>query len=394
MLSILFNKTDQNLAYRILALQSTEDFSDLIRENKSKTLFDISKNFPLWILDRYTPESNDSVSFFVNFVQSYYNWLYSEYDGGMGIRKVGSIPFLTILDIDKVSVEHLQHFAFSYAHGFEEHLFTYSDNSLINREFIRNFIKGIRTNFYQRKGTRKSYEYFFKVLYPSATIDEDFITFPKKEIFRLNGGRFFGWPSQHIPGATFEQVDDTDIITPPTYDEYGHLGTSVLNFGRIQDSFWYQDYSYLIRAGITGAPYAESLKNLIHPVGLMVFYEKTSNDYFPPGDYSPTFNVCEETVLGNYFPYRLTSTSGLTACVGCSGSPYEYDGPSGLGGWTGATFDMPTYHFPTWSNGLTGIEGPGGDPVRFGDFPIGSFIYLCDASDSPNLGLTGCTACT
>jgi hypothetical protein len=46
-----------------------------------------------------------------------------------------------------------------------------------------------------------------------------------------------------------------------------------LDYKKIQDSYYYQDFSYVIRSGIEISRYKETLKTLIHPAGLEVFGE-------------------------------------------------------------------------------------------------------------------------
>lgn len=46
-----------------------------------------------------------------------------------------------------------------------------------------------------------------------------------------------------------------------------------IDYKKIQDSYYYQEYSYVIRSGIEISKYREVLKKLIHPAGLEVFGE-------------------------------------------------------------------------------------------------------------------------
>ena len=395
--------------------------------NKEPSVVDIKHVFPFWLLERNSSASNAN-SFMINFVQAYYDWLYSSQGYGFGEYEIGQVPFLRLIDIDETPREYLKHFAFSYATGFPKTLFEYDDESTTQDiEAIRDFISGIRDNFYQLKGTEASYEYFFRTLYRVEDFTGNWIEYPKKYILRLNGGTPYGFDSgisedlQPVWQAgfgwrdPFESPDETG--SGVDYDYIGNLNYSALNVHIIQDSYWYQDFSYIIKTDNDpddpkttdeqGNPlYIDTLKELVHPAGLQAFYEVTLDDYIPPEDYDEDFNICEEPVLGNYFPYRLSSSSsiGLTGCVGCSGSPYQYDGEGydhavedGISGFSGATFNMPTHFFPDWSRGVScSIEGNVDDVYcrgvrQFGNIYIGDFIYLCFADESPNLGRTGCT---
>jgi hypothetical protein len=44
-------------------------------------------------------------------------------------------------------------------------------------------------------------------------------------------------------------------------------------FKRIQDSYYYQDYSYVIKSGLTFKKYSDTIKNIVHPAGLQFFGE-------------------------------------------------------------------------------------------------------------------------
>ena len=203
----------------------------------------------------------------------------------------------------------------------------------------------------------------------------------------------------------------------------------------------------------TGLPiYFDALYEMLHPAGMKGFWEKTEDDYIPPDDFDGGFNFCESPKLENYFGYRILDTTSPGKCIGCSGSGHTYDGPSGmfygigesslggLTGWTygsawdtigkggifipsgvvtgGSTFaswgggsadiprdsetgdwpagstysqiyGAPTHYYPDWSYGITGDVD---QMPSFEDIYIGEFIELCPFENSPNLGLTGCTA--
>ena len=70
----------------------------------------------------------------------------------------------------------------------------------------------------------------------------------------------------------------------------------------------------------------------------------------------------EITVIHNYLPYKLSSTSDLGITVGCSGSQY----PGWSGGATGATYNEITYAHPDWSTTI--ISGSTFGAISFGDF--------------------------
>ena len=46
-----------------------------------------------------------------------------------------------------------------------------------------------------------------------------------------------------------------------------------VNYKIIQDSYYYQDYSYVIKSGLAFRTYSDTLKAVIHPAGLQSFGE-------------------------------------------------------------------------------------------------------------------------
>tara|TARA_R100000900_G_scaffold82357_1_gene64565 strand:+ start:197 stop:724 length:528 start_codon:yes stop_codon:yes gene_type:complete len=72
--------------------------------------------------------------------------------------------------------------------------------------------------------------------------------------------------------------------------------------------------------------------------------------------------LSEITIIHNYLPYKLSSTTDLGITVGCSGSEY----PGWSGGATGATYNEITYAHPDWSSTI--ISGSTFGAISFGDF--------------------------
>jgi hypothetical protein len=369
-----------------------------------------------------------------------------------------------LIDLDETPVEFLKHFTYMYASGFPEWYVgvTAGPGGTDTGPQIRTFIKNIRQGLYQRKSTEEAYRYFFETLFEAPDIE---LAYPKKNILRLNGGRFaeLDWGINVIPGSPTdpgwgggtgsydsgesgipcgsdeveqcpEGYECVDGICLPNGLQYmtQSLGGSYLNGPyKIQDSEWYQDFSYLLKTGVevvdseTGLPiYYDALHNMLHPAGIKAFYEKTETDYIPPDDYEGGYEECQSPLLGNYFPYRMASGEGFEQCIGCSGGATfaGYQGPTamvlgfeggsvgteGTVGWTygdawatvgpgsiplpgpqGAGFEMPTHVYPHWADGICGDSA---HSVPFREIYIGDFVYLCPLDRSPNLGITGCTA--
>jgi len=72
---------------------------------------------------------------------------------------------------------------------------------------------------------------------------------------------------------------DGNAILTPTISGLGIRDGVWLNddgkidYKKIQDSYYYQDYSYVIKSGLTFQSYADTLKQIVHPTGLQFFGE-------------------------------------------------------------------------------------------------------------------------
>jgi len=331
--------------------------------------FDITHLIPKWIRARVDDGSN-----FVDFIVNYYNWLYCKNERGSGYY-TDLEEFQALYALQDTPLDFLKKLSYAYAHGFPEDKIESRSGSVDDLQRFRNFISDIRTDFYHRKGSEDSYKYFFKTLYGvtgfGASGSDAGIEYPKKRVFRLNGGRFAGWKAMEN-GST------------GSYEELSSLGGSYLNHSILRDGWWYQDYSYLLKTGKDDETYSDILLSVLHPAGLKVFFEKTLEDYVPIGgsttDYDPYASL---PILENYFPYKMTSTEDVNVCVGCSGTinTSSYYG-------VGYTYDAPAHKHPVWS-----IRVPSGITPEFGEFNIWNFVELSPPSGitiNPNDGISAC----
>jgi len=446
---IPFNQPAHNEFYQMILVGEK---IDSLEYQASNQYIDIRHLFPRYILKR--SESSSPTNYLVKFTQAYYDWLYNFGGYRLFSLPLHSIAISELLDIDHTPDDFLKHFIYAYAPGFPDWYLSgittdaphgVASESHFANSGVRTFIKNIRQSFYQRKSTEDAYRYFFQSLYGS-TFDTEFY-YPKTDIFRLNGGRFDGqYVYGYITGMP-KDIDGASGILP---------SSTLNGRWRFQDSDWLQEYSYVIKGHIpqineeTGMPiYFDALYEMLHPAGMKGFWEKTEEDYIPPDDFDGGFNFCESPNLKNYFGYRINATGSIGYCAGCSGSGHTYDGPTamffgigesslgGLTGWTygsawdtigkggifipgagGSTFaswgglsadiprdsetgdwpagstysqryGAPTHFYPDWAYGISGDLT---NRVPFGEIYIGEFIELCPYENSPNLGLTGCTA--
>jgi hypothetical protein len=375
----------------VLGQQVSEEVEKSTDSLCTPNLHDIFSNFPRWIRERNS-ETN-----LPEFLQSYYDWLYCKGSSGAQYY-VSSKDYFDLLNLETNSKDIVRSYASSYAADFPVNKIGNSgpayqggENKGVSLDNIIDFLGGIRNNFYQTKGSEKSYKYFFKKLY-GITLGENAIDYPKKRVLRLNGGRFDGWSRGVSAGGT------------GTYESTSTLGGSYLNDAIIQDGYFYQDYSYILNSGEV-SDYDTIVSEMIHPAGLKVFYEQSFADYIPiggSGDYSEGLaDGCEVPRLYNYFPYSMESTGDIEPCVGCSGSGLWTDfwvTKRGLTGLAGATYTQPAFNHPGWA--LAGATtGSSGDidtyGLSFSSVVIRDFVELCApvvGQTSPNDGITSCVS--
>lgn len=128
----------------------------------------------------------------------------------------------------------------------------------VDKRFL---FKGI-TNYYKLKGSIDSIEIFFKVL----LLDDVEISYPYEKVLIPSDGRW-----------------DADVPVP-VYNEFGiqigqKYGTFLNNKGflsddiYLQDSYFYQKFSYVIRTGTNQSKWGLPFAKLVHPAGFIFFSE-------------------------------------------------------------------------------------------------------------------------
>lgn len=116
----------------------------------------------------------------VAFMAAYYEWLGLRRDQG---KILSPLDMRDIPDIDTTLDQFVEKFKREYLLNFPESLAINSDtgNSVDPRRLVKNI-----KQFYLAKGTEKSYEFLFRILYDTAV---EFY-YPKKDILRLSTGRW------------------------------------------------------------------------------------------------------------------------------------------------------------------------------------------------------------
>tara|TARA_Y100000114_G_scaffold18393_1_gene14716 strand:- start:10921 stop:12564 length:1644 start_codon:yes stop_codon:yes gene_type:complete len=249
------------------------------------------------------------------FIEAYYEFM--EQNGG---AIDGSKNLLSYQDIDTTTNSFLQFFR-------EEIYKNIPDSALIDKRLLAKHIR----EMYRTKGTEKSYKFLFRALYNE---DVDF-TYPGDFMLRTSDGRWVqekylrlndinskaasSLEGQIVTGdstGAYARVENVDRITQSgtviteiylsnivgtfannetiTSDVTSTTATIAVDSGaalqekqgryigtrgqlssdqRLQDSFYYQDYSYVLRSPQFVERYRETVLELLHPAGTKLFGE-------------------------------------------------------------------------------------------------------------------------
>jgi hypothetical protein len=295
----------------------------------------VKNQVPFWL--------NDSQSLMVEFVQNYYNWLTNSYGyTGINVMDLSNLP-----DIEETPDFLIPNFLKMYA---PDMLGIYNIGATYQPtpDQIRNTIHNIKTEIYQRKSNEDAFRAMMVSLF-GISADTIKITYPKRQILRLNAGRLDWMPNDDYYGITGEYSSE----------RYTMIG-SHLNQGVLPDSGMWQDFSYILASEIDDSnPYYEAVvKETLHPAGLLGLYEKIEK-YSEGGYYPGPVATVEVPKIANYYPYTLGSISSLPICSGCTGNLF-------VSGWT-----FPTFVYPSWSDAIvaSGYTRP------FGEIKLSDFLY-------------------
>lgn len=251
------------------------------------------------------------------FIEAYYEFM--EQNGG---AVDGTKNLLAYQDIDTTTNDFLRYFR-------EEIYKNVPDSALIDKRLLAKHIR----EMYRNKGTEKSYKFLFRALYNE---DVDF-TYPGDFILRTSDGRWTEEKYLRVTGLSEVTAGamEGQIVTGNSSSAYGRVekvdqvvegGTLVTELyldsivgtfsntetvtsdvttttaqitvtsgaalqekpgryigthgqlssdQRLQDSFYYQDYSYVLRSSQFVERYRETVLNLLHPAGTKLFGETT-----------------------------------------------------------------------------------------------------------------------
>ncbi len=150
----------------------------------------------------------------------------------------------------------------------------------------------------------------------------------------------------------------TDVLLGPIFTADGFFGNNdgQLSSNKvIQDSFFYQDYSYVLKTEVTIDKWLGTIKKVIHPAGLKVFGEVTIFRCIETeAPHETRFQVFEIPLIGHYTPYTWLTTEDLRAATVANLDLY----PNGFDPAAGTVAE----------DGTGGVHVPGGNPEFAGEF--------------------------
>ncbi len=119
-------------------------------------------------------------------------------------------------------------------------------------------------------------------------------------------------------------------------DESGKLSSRSF----IQDSFFFQDYSYIIRVNKSLSKFADAVRKLVHPSGTLMFAEYINEvSITAAAGFTADSLTRFRPVIGHYLPHTFGTTidpRGFTYTTGAGSTHYDFY-PTGWNGQDGRT---------------------------------------------------------
>jgi hypothetical protein len=180
----------------------------------------------------------------VQFLEEYYNYLNGPNGPSLEINSV-----LLDKDLDNVSLKYLD--------SIQNLIASKVPNS---RVLDRVSLYKIIVKYYNSRGSEDNILTLFKILFNENAS----IRYPKELLFEPSSS-----PEKSLPSHT----------------------------SKIQDSYYWQNFSYVVRASLDSSLWSDSFNNFMHPAGLQMFYE-LAVELFSPNTFDsqkrPTFNIVED----------------------------------------------------------------------------------------------------
>lgn len=188
-----------------------------------------TKTPDLYSLESILPEHLRDNEMFIDFVEAYLEWMQDTASSpGSIINKLTDVR-----DIDQVEDLFIQYLQHEYAVSIPN----------VSRADKRKLYKQVN-DIYRSKGSTPSYEALFNLLF-NESIE---LYFPRVDILKPSEGK---WDN-----VGHRYLNNDGFLSDRKY---------------IQDSYYYQDFSYVIKTGQTIESWRDTVKKLLHPSGFAFF---------------------------------------------------------------------------------------------------------------------------
>lgn len=232
-----------------------------------------TENPKYFSIDAILPEHLRENSKFIAFMNEYFTWMQlDETSPAAVINQLNEYRNIDLINED--FVKYLE----------EEYAATIPGN--LRDVDKRKLYKQIN-DIYRAKGSIPSFEALFNLLYG----DEIELYYPRQDLMKLSDGN---WSESE--------------------NRYLNKGSFLSNYNYIQDSYYYQDYSYVIKTKKPFQQWEGAVKKLLHPSGFIVFggvviiseaeEKKLKSPKVQPG----TFFTSSNNVIPVYRPVVIATT--------------------------------------------------------------------------------------
>lgn len=170
-------------------------------------------------------------------------------------------------------------------------------------------------------------------------------------------------------GAAFSVVNT--ILSEPI-QEYRDNKNLLSKVSKIQDSFEYQQFSYVVNSKRSLEEYIDAIKTVVHPSGFVIFNSLYNNIYsIRPSEYSTRVVGFEFAKLGSYAKYTRGNQVGSGDTSGWN--PFIMDGnPFKRWGYVFSYWDETEVNPSEGAGSVPGCcTGEYGGTITYGDFAPG-----------------------
>jgi len=179
-------------------------------------------------------------------------------------------------------------------------------------------------------------------------------------VYRANEDLTFVFETSSGIGASLSGKGEVVLTDGP--DSYGDDTGKLSGRSFIQDSFFYQNFSYIIRVNKSLQLFADAVRKLVHPSGSLMFAEYL-NEVSMSGDAGLTSDSRTRfrPTIGHYLPHTFGTTldpRGFTYTTAEGSTHYDFypRGYNGLDGNTGGEFIKTVDGHPSLRSGINGAS--------------------------------------